>query len=87
MDDRERANDELVTRFCREWDAPHLSTEAMAPYFTDDAVYHNIPLPPIEGGATIAATCSAAAAPRPRSAAARTSAGSSTTRPPTAMPS
>ena len=46
MDDRERANDELVTRFCREWDAPHLTTEAMAPYFAADAVYHNVPSAP-----------------------------------------
>ncbi len=52
MDERERANHELVTRFCREWDAPHLTTEAMAPYFTDDAVYHNVPLPPITMDAT-----------------------------------
>ena len=87
MDERERANDELVTRFCREWDAPYLTSEAMAPYFTDDAVYHNIPLPPIEGGAGPLPGCSAAAAPRPKSVVARTLAGSSTTRPQTATPS
>ena len=63
MDEQERANDELVTRFCREWDAAYLATEAMAPYFTDDAVYHNIPLPPIEGGANIAAMLGGGGAP------------------------
>ena len=63
MDEQERANDELVTRFCKEWDAPYLTTEAMAPYFTDDAVYHNIPLPPIEGGAAIAGMLGGRGAP------------------------
>ena len=63
MDEQERANDELVTRFCKEWDAPYLTTEAMAPYFTDDAVYHNIPLPPIEGGAAIAGMLGGGGAP------------------------
>ena len=54
MNETERANDQLVTRFCQEWNAPHLDSATMSPYFTDDAVYHNIPLAPVEGGANIA---------------------------------
>ena len=35
----------------------------MGRYFTDDAVYHNIPLPPIEGGAAIAGMLGGGGAP------------------------
>ena len=30
MDERERANDDLVMRFVKEWDAPYLDGAAMA---------------------------------------------------------
>ena len=63
MDERERANDDLVMRFVKEWDAPYLNGTAMAAYFTDDAVYHNVPLDPIEGGANIAALLGGGGAP------------------------
>ncbi len=83
MDERERANDELVTRFVREWDAPHLDGERMAASFADEAVYHNVPFPRSRAGQR-SRRYSGAGARGPRSAAAPTSAGSSTTRPPTA---
>ena len=51
---------QLVTRFCKEWDAAYLTTEAMAPYFTDDAVYHNIPLPSRSRAAPPSRPCSVA---------------------------
>lgn len=43
--------EQLVTEFCARWgDAdPAVLTE----YFTDDAIYHNIPMEPIEGKAAI----------------------------------
>ncbi len=50
-------NEELVTAFLREWDAPKPDPEKLAAYFTDDAVYHNMPLPePVRGRAAIQAT-------------------------------
>ncbi len=42
-------NAEIVRTFCAEWDAPRPNAEAMAAYFTEDAVYHNIPMDPIVG--------------------------------------
>ncbi|MCQ4122075.1 nuclear transport factor 2 family protein [Rhodococcus tibetensis] len=39
--------DELVTRFCAEWSDP--DPAAIAEYFTEDAVYHNIPMEPVSG--------------------------------------
>src|SRR5258708_19656908 len=44
---------ELVSRFCAGW-ANDLSAEDLAAFFTDDAVYHNIPLDPISGKENIA---------------------------------
>ena len=38
---------ELVTEFCRRWSHP--DADQLAGYFADDAVYHNIPMPPAEG--------------------------------------
>lgn len=38
---------ELVREFCAEWS--FLDVERIMPYFTDDAVYHNMPGPPVSG--------------------------------------
>ena len=43
--------DQLVTEFCALWANPDL--EQILSYFTDDAVYHNIPMPAAEGLAAI----------------------------------
>ncbi|MCV7103740.1 SgcJ/EcaC family oxidoreductase [Mycobacterium palustre] len=42
-----RSADELVTEFCRRWAAP--DPDELAGYFTEDAVYHNIPMDPVQG--------------------------------------
>lgn len=42
---------ELVTEFCALWAEPDLET--ILGYFTEDAVYHNIPMTPAEGLAAI----------------------------------
>jgi limonene-1,2-epoxide hydrolase len=39
--------DELVTEFCALWSEP--DPERILSYFTEDAVYHNIPMPAAEG--------------------------------------
>jgi len=39
--------DELVTEFCKKWATP--DPEERAGYFTEDAVYHNIPMEPVQG--------------------------------------
>src|SRR5262249_32974722 len=45
---------ETVRRFC---DAvPRRSSAELAAFFTDDAVYHNIPVDPVQGRAQIQAT-------------------------------
>jgi len=45
---------ELVRRFCDEWGGGDL--DAIVAYFTDDAVYHNIPIDPVAGKDAIKAT-------------------------------
>ena len=42
-----RSADELVTEFCKLWASP--DPEELAGYFTEDAVYHNIPMAPVQG--------------------------------------
>ena len=42
-----RSADELVTEFCKRWASP--DPDEIAAYFTEDAVYHNIPMDPVEG--------------------------------------
>lgn len=42
-----RSADELVTEFCRLWSSP--DPEELARHFTEDAVYHNIPMEPVLG--------------------------------------
>jgi len=39
--------DAVVTEFCKLWSTPNL--DEIVRQFTDDAVYHNIPMPPAEG--------------------------------------
>jgi limonene-1,2-epoxide hydrolase len=42
---------EIVRRFCAAWS--NVDPDQIAEYFTDDAVYHNIPMDPITGRDTI----------------------------------
>ena len=39
--------DSVVTEFCKLWAAP--DPGEIATWFTEDAVYHNIPMAPVEG--------------------------------------
>jgi limonene-1,2-epoxide hydrolase len=43
----EQANIDLIRRFCAEWAAPDVAK--IVSYFTDDAVYHNMPIQPVQG--------------------------------------
>ena len=45
---------EIVRRFCAAWS--NASPDELAEFFTDDAVYHNIPIAPVTGRDTIKAT-------------------------------
>jgi limonene-1,2-epoxide hydrolase len=45
---------EIVRRFCDAWS--DLDLDALMAFFTDDAVYHNIPIAPVAGRAAIRAT-------------------------------
>jgi limonene-1,2-epoxide hydrolase len=45
---------DVVRRFCAAWGTQDLDT--IIGFFTDDAVYHNIPLAPVVGPAQIRAT-------------------------------
>ena len=45
--------EELVRRFCDEW-GKGSDVDTLAAYFTDDAVYHNIPVDPVTGKDAIA---------------------------------
>ncbi len=42
-----RSADQLVTDFCKLWASP--DPDELAAYFTEDATYHNIPMPPVQG--------------------------------------
>ena len=44
---------ELVRRFCAAW-SDDVGTAELAAFFTDDAVYHNMPLEPVTGRENIA---------------------------------
>jgi limonene-1,2-epoxide hydrolase len=44
---------DVVRRFCTAW-SDNLGTVELAAFFTEDAVYHNIPLEPIAGREAIA---------------------------------
>ena len=45
---------DVVRRFCAAWGTRDI--DALIAFFTDDAVYHNIPLAPVVGPAQIKAT-------------------------------
>jgi limonene-1,2-epoxide hydrolase len=45
---------DLVSAFCAAW--ADLDVDALAGYFTDDALYHNIPMEPVTGRDGIKAT-------------------------------
>ena len=49
---------EVVRRFCAAWSA-NIAAAELAAFFTDDAVYHNIPLAPVIGREAIANTIAA----------------------------
>jgi limonene-1,2-epoxide hydrolase len=38
---------DVVTEFCKKWASP--DPDELAAYFTEDAVYHNIPMDPVQG--------------------------------------
>ena len=42
-----RSPGDLVVEFCKLWASPN--PEELASYFTEDAVYHNIPMAPVQG--------------------------------------
>ena len=44
---------EVVRRFCAAW-SDNLGTAELAAFFTEDAVYHNIPFAPVAGREAIA---------------------------------
>ena len=39
--------DDVVTEFCKKWASP--DPDELAGYFTEDAVYHNIPMEAVQG--------------------------------------
>lgn len=43
----EQRNLDIVNKFCADWS--QLSSAALLPYFTVDAIYHNMPGPPLVG--------------------------------------
>jgi len=46
-------NEKIVTDFCRAWS--RMKLDEILGFMTDDAVYHNIPMPPATGKAAIRA--------------------------------
>lgn len=46
-----RSNEQVVRDFCEAWSRK--DAEELLGYFTEDAVYHNIPMPPVAGKAAI----------------------------------
>jgi limonene-1,2-epoxide hydrolase len=55
---------EVVRRFCAAW-SDNVGAEELADFFTDDAVYHNIPLAPVTGREAIANTIASFIRPGP----------------------
>ncbi len=55
---------EVVRRFCSAW-SDNVETAELAAFFTDDAVYHNIPIDPINGREAIADAIAAFFRPGP----------------------
>ncbi len=50
------AAEDLISKFIKEFDAPHPDVATLLEYFTDDGVYHNMPGPPSTGKDAIAET-------------------------------
>lgn len=46
-------NEEVVSAFIAEWSNPKPDVARLVSYFTDDAVYHNMPVAPVSGHAAI----------------------------------
>ncbi len=44
-------NEKIVANFCDTW--KRMNVDEMLSYFTDDAVYHNIPMEPLKGKSEI----------------------------------
>jgi limonene-1,2-epoxide hydrolase len=44
-----QANIDTITSFCATWSEPKLDVGKVLEFFTDDAVYHNMPIQPIQG--------------------------------------
>ena len=55
---------EVVRRFCAAW-SDNMAAGDLAAFFTDDAVYHNIPLAPVVGREAIANTITTFIRPGP----------------------
>jgi limonene-1,2-epoxide hydrolase len=55
---------EVVRRFCAAW-SDNVATVELAAFFTDDAVYQNIPLAPVAGREAIAETIGSFIRPGP----------------------
>ena len=55
---------EVVRRFCAAWSGEHAAGD-LAAFFTDDAVYHNIPLEPVVGREAIGTTIATFLRPGP----------------------
>ncbi|NJD64201.1 MAG: limonene-1,2-epoxide hydrolase [Chloroflexi bacterium] len=49
-------NNDIVSAFIAEWSTPQPDVAHLASYFTDDAVYHNMPTAPVTGRAAIQQT-------------------------------
>ncbi len=46
-------NEEIIRRFCEAWS--RRNADELIDYFADDAVYHNMPMPPVSGKPAILA--------------------------------
>ena len=55
---------EVVRRFCAAW-TDDTAADKLAAYFTEDAVYHNVPLEPVSGRENIANTIASFIRPGP----------------------
>ena len=55
---------EVVRAFCAAW-SDHMGPVELAAFFTEDAVYHNMPLPPVTGRGAIADTIATFIRPGP----------------------
>jgi limonene-1,2-epoxide hydrolase len=55
---------EVVRRFCAAWSG-NMGAAELAAFFTEDAVYHNIPLEPVTGRENIAETIASVLRPGP----------------------